>query len=415
MGTRNISRKFKVAFKVLRDQGLLGFVIMCLQFIQKYTSKRHTPKKTVIFTKARYEDIINVDPKNAPKSWRGTSKTTLTFNWLMPPPGKGSGGHHNIFRFIKVLEEAGHICRIYIYTFEGRGSVSAVRATMGDSYPKFNAPMAWIGDANKMKGADGIFATSWETAYPAYNFSGNAKRFYFVQDFEPYFYPIGSLYALAENTYKFGFYGITAGGWLSKKLSRDYGMQTDNYDFGADSQIYSFMNNSPRKEIFFYARPYTERRGFEIGVMALILFHQMHPEYVINIAGFDVSNYDLPFPYKNLKTLEIEELNGLYNKCAAGLVLSFTNMSLLPLELLSAGTIPVVNDAENNRLVSNNKFISYTPNDPKSIAEALSSIVSMKDLPKYALKAAKSVESDTWEDAGQKFLEIVERETKNSE
>lgn len=415
MGTKNITRKFKVAFKVLRDQGLLGFVIMCLQFIQKYTSKRHTPKKTLIFTKARYEDIINVDPKNAPKPWRGTSKTKLTFNWLMPPPGKGSGGHHNIFRFIKVLEEAGHICRIYIYTFEGRGSISAVRATMGDSYPKFNAPMEWIGDANKMEEADGIFATSWETAYPAYNFSDNAKRFYFVQDFEPYFYPIGSLYALAENTYKFGFYGITAGGWLSKKLSRDYGMRTDNYDFGSDGQIYSFKNSSLRKELFFYARPYTERRGFEMGVMALDLFHQKHPDYVINIAGYDVSNYDLPFPYINLKTLEIDELNNLYNKCAVGLVLSFTNMSLLPLELLSAGTIPIVNDAENNRLVSNNKFISYTPNDPRSIAEALSTLVSMKDLPKYALKAARSVESNTWEEAGRKFLEIVERETKNSE
>jgi len=62
--------------------------------------------------------------------------------------------------------------------------------------------------------------------------------------------------------------------------------------------------------------------------MALDLFHQKHPDYIINLAGWDVSDYSLPFPYVNSKTLEIHQLNDLYNKCAAGLVISLTNMSL---------------------------------------------------------------------------------------
>jgi hypothetical protein len=30
-------------------------------------------------------------------------------------------------------------------------------------------------------------------------------------DFEPWFYPMGTDYVLAENTYRFNFYGFTAG------------------------------------------------------------------------------------------------------------------------------------------------------------------------------------------------------------
>lgn len=390
-------------------------MIVCLQFIQKKVSKKHADRIHTIHTKAKYEDIIKADLRNQPKKWPGTDRKSLRLNWLMPPPGKGSGGHLNIFRFIKYLEDAGHDCRIYIYTFDKKGSVAAIRAIMGDSYPQVAAPMEWIDSADEMMEADGILPTSWETAYPAYNFKGSAKRFYFVQDFEPFFYPIGSLYRLAENTYKFGFYGVTAGNWLSTKLRRDYGMPTDHYDFGSEESLYSYINEKPRKEILFYARPYTERRGFEMGVMALDLFHRRHPDFIINMAGYDISSYKIPFPYQNLKTLELEQLNELYNRCAAGLVLSFTNMSLLPLELLGSGTIPVVNDGENNRLVSDNKYIAYAPADPVSIANALSDVIARKDLPGYAKKASESVRATSWEEAGKKFVDIIEREVRKSE
>lgn len=313
-----------------------------------------------------------------------------------------------LFRFIKYLEEAGHTNRIYLHLPGNRGNIDEVRAIMGDSFPKLKAEMQWLRDDTDMSPADGIFATSWETAYPIYNDRTNAKRFYFVQDFEPYFYPVGSLSVLAENTYKFGFFGITAGGWLAKKLRSDYGMQTEHFNFGSDKDTYRFENRHDRKEIVFYARPYTERRGFEMGIMALDLFHKKHPEYTINFFGYDVSNYNLPFPYNNLEILEHNQINELYNRCAAGLVMSLTNMSLLPLELLGCGTIPVVNDGENNRLVSSNKYIRYCPNDPISLANALSDIVTRDDLPKYSAKAADSVEGVGWEESGKKFVKIVE-------
>lgn len=407
-----VIRRLKNATKSLQNDGVLEFTIRSLQYIKKQRSKAVPKHKQKLSVLAKYHDVITLDPSKKPSEWKGTTRQSLRINWLMPPPGKGSGGHMNIFRFIKYAEDAGHECRIYLYA-EGAdgGSVAPVYEQMGDSYPKLKASMEWIKDNGKMKDADAIFATSWATAYASYNSNLYAKRFYFVQDFEPFFFPIGTLYSLAENTYKFGFYGITAGGWLAKKLQEDYGMNTSSFGFGADKSIYKFTNVNSRKEIFFYARPYTERRGFEMGIMALDLFNKQHPEYVINLVGWDVSDYDIPFPYINLKTLEIDQLSELYNRCAAGLVMSMTNMSLLPLEMLACGTIPIVNDGDNNRLVSNNPYIAYSLNDPVSLAKKISEVIT-KSNAAYAQKASRSVPDDLWDQAGKDFVTILECETK---
>lgn len=422
MVLKKIARKAKVGLKVIHDGGVVAFVAISLEFIAKYirsldkrSKKVDQEKRGAIYTRVKYEDALKADFHKPHLPWPGTQKTNMNFHWLMPPPGKGSGGHINIFRFIQFLEDAGHSCKIYLYSSHGTSRISDIRALMGDSYPVVKADMEWLEENREMAPADGIFATSWETAYASFNSPIQAKRFYFVQDFEPYFYAVGGLYALAENTYKFGFFGITAGGWLATKLKCDYGMVTGHFNFGSDSNIYSFQNKDKRKEILFYARPYTERRGFEVGVMALDLFHKKHPDYTINMVGYDVSNYDLPFPYKNLKTLEISELNELYNRCAAGLVLSFTNMSLLPLELLASGTIPVVNDGENNRLVSNNQYIAYSSNDPVSLANTLSNIITREGQIDYAFNASNSIEDTTWDESGRKFVTIVEKETRRHE
>ena len=413
MALKDLSRKTKIAYNLLKDEGVIAVGIRTLEFAKKKKQKSLPPTtKGKIYTHARYNDIIEADLSQLKKF---TSKgLPMKFAWIMPPPGKGSGGHLNIFRFIKFLEESGYECTIYMYVNGGHGSVDGVRAIMGDSYPKIKAldNMMWLDQGTEITDVGGIFATSWETAYASYNLKSKAKRFYFVQDFEPYFYPVGGMYSLAENTYKMGFFGVTAGGWLKKKLAAEYGMRTDSFNFGVDQSIYRYENTKRRKEIFCYVRPFTERRGFEVGILALDLFHRKNPDYTINLVGWDVSQYDLPFPYKNLQLLEVSELSDLYNRCAAGLVLSYTNMSLLPLELLGCGTIPVVNDAENNRLVSNNPFIAYSKNPPQALADTLNTVVTRNNAETYAKNAVESVSESGWLKSGKKFVSIIEKEMK---
>lgn len=414
MGVNKIIDKTKIGINFIKEYGYISFGIKSLQYIQKRKYKKSKKQKTQkkIAIKALHQDIIN---SYGPKiNWVGSKNKSLIINWIMPPPGKGSGGHLNIFRFIKYLEDYGHINKIYLYSDGGNTPIGMIKDIMGDSYPKVSAEIKWLNNPNDMDDADVIICTSWETAYASKSSNLKSKRFYFVQDYEPYFYPIGSLYSLAKNTYDFDFYGITAGGWLSKKLASEHNMKTDYYNFGADQKIYNLINTKKRKEIFFYARPFTERRGFEMGILALEIFHKKHPEYIINFAGWDVSEYDIPFAYQNLKTLEINELRDVYNRCAVGLLLSYTNMSLLPLELLACGTIPVINEGDNNSQVSNNEYIAYTKNDPLSLAQKISEIISKKDLISYANKAADSVKLSSWDDSGKIFVNIIERETKKN-
>lgn len=397
-------------FRVLRDEGPAEFA----NRVRRKVTNRVRRFKPVMLVSV--EDAAAVD-WTEPAASRPTpvvvKEGPVDIAWIMSPPGDGSGGHQNLFRFIRFAEDAGHRSTIYLYSAREAGvSIADTRAMIRSSagYADVNADLVMYDPAVGIHaGAQAIFATGWETAYPAYRDRSDARRFYFVQDFEPSFYALGSETILAENTYRFGFHAITAGRWLSHKLSTEYGMRADHFDFAADKTHYSVTNSERRGEVFFYARPVTARRGFEFGVLALADFARLRPEVPINLAGWDVSNWDLPFEYRNHALLDVSQLNSLYNQCAAGLVMSLSNMSLLPLELMSSGVAPVVNDGPNNRMVSDNPFIEYVPLSPMAIARRMAEVIDRPDQQERALAMAASIKNVNWADSGRQFVEAFER------
>jgi len=355
-----------------------------------------------------------VDPR-APGRWRTAPRTLpdgpLEVAWIMAPPGANSGGHQNIFRFIRVLEDAGHRVRIHLTsTIDPTTPEQAAALVAGSSsYVDVAAPISGLPAHGLGDDVDVVVATGWETAYAAFADPSDARRMYFVQDFEPWFTAMGSEYVLAESTYRFGFHGITAGRWLESKLREEYGMSTAAYDFGSDPGNYSVVNRDRRDAVFFYARPETPRRGFELGVMALQLVHRERPDAPIILAGQDVRRIRIPFPYESHGTVHVGDLNGLYNRCAAGLVLSLSNMSLLPLELLGSGVVPIVNDAPNNRLVSDNPYIAYAEPTPRSLADRIIEALDRPDQAEHAVRAAASVRGVDWGVSAAQFLEAFAR------
>ncbi|MBD8533857.1 rhamnosyltransferase WsaF family glycosyltransferase [Plantibacter sp. CFBP 13570] len=406
---RPITNTLKNAASVLKHEGPRFF----WKRVELHIKARFAGKKLILPVKM--EDALAVDwtepgPQLSDPITVTDRKSHIA--WVMSPPSATSGGHQNLFRFIDYAERAGHTCSVYIYNSLGVIVKEAdLKQLLRDSpaYPDVKARVHNLDERGVAADVDAIFATGWETAYPVFRDPSRARRFYFVQDFEPAFYPAGSEAILAENTYRFAFHGITAGGWLSKKLRDEYGMPTDHFDFSVDRTHYSLINRQPRKEIFFYARPVTPRRAFELGVIALAEFAKQRPEYTINMAGWDVSDWDIPFPYQNLSGLSISELNPIYNRCAAGLVLSLSNMSLLPLELIASGVAPVVNDAPNNRLVSDNPYIEYVQPAPGAIAKRLVEVVSREDALERSIAMSESLEHTSWDDSGRQFVEAFER------
>lgn len=394
------------AWRVYRKQGARPVLEKALTRLFFRTAVRPTY--------VRYEDALAVDwraPHPSVATPRAIGAGKLVVAWVMSPPGANSGGHQNIFRFIQFLEQAGHEVRIYLYSTVSYDTVDEVRERVrtSSSYPSIAASIEDYPAEGVPPDVDALFATGWETAYRSFSDESDARRFYFVQDYEPLFYSRGTESLLAENTYRFGFTGITAGNWLAQKLTADFGMTASAFDFGAEGSTYSVTNHGRRDAVFFYARPETARRGFELGVMALDLVARERPNTAIIMGGQDLRGLAVPFAHENPGNMQVGELNAMYNRCAAGLVLSLTNMSLLPLELLCAGVIAVVNDGENNRLVSDNPFIQYTQPSPRALADSIIAILDRDDAPQHADRAAASVTTTTWATSGEQFIVAFER------
>jgi glycosyltransferase involved in cell wall biosynthesis len=318
----------------------------------------------------------------------------VVVNWVTTPAGRGSGGHTTLFRIVRYLEAHGYLNRVYfydVYRGDRRYYESIVR-----SYYDFHGSVSSVEDG--MEDAHALVATGWPTAYPVFNSRCAGKRFYFIQDFEPYFYPVGSVSCLAESTYRMGFHGITIGRCFAQKLSTEFGMTVDSFNYGCDVSRYARRQNSPRSGIVFYARRETARRGLELGLMALELFAARRPDIKIHIYGDKMGKQ--PFAFVDHGRVTPVELSDLYNHCYAGLSLSFTNVSLVALEMLSAGCIPVVNDTVHVRTDFDNPFVRYAPAYPQALAEQLEAVVSTSDYDSLSRAAAASVRSTTWEEAG---------------
>lgn len=328
----------------------------------------------------------------------------MIINWIMVPPGRGSGGHTTLFRLIRFLEQRGHRSRIYLYDVY-EGDAKYYRSVIGNNYPDVAASVHDIDEG--LHDAHAHFATSWETAYPLFNSLALGERCYLVQDFEPWFYAAGAQSALAENTYRMGFHAITAGKWLAQKLQMDYEMSTDSFEFGCDTQVYHLVESGPRRGIVFYARPLAPRRAYEIGLLALQLFAESHPGIEIHFYGQKVGY--LPFEFIDHGLVTPKQLNAIYNRCFAGLSLSMSNVSLVPHEMLAAGCIPVVNEAEHNRMVLDNPHVQYASPTPHALAAALGEVVSRPRFQEVARNASSSVRLASWDDAGRQVEQALLR------
>lgn len=328
--------------------------------------------------------------------------SSLEIGWILTPPAAGSGGHTTIFRFVEALEAAGHRCVLYLYD-TGTANVAERERVIRGWWPRVRAEVRSVDDG--LPDMDAWVATAWQTAHVlARRGDVGGHRFYLAQDFEPYFYGRGSAYELAEDTYRFGFRMLTVGQMVADELAERFGIPSTVVPFGCDQDVYHLTNEGVRDEVVFYARPGTARRGYELGVLALEEFARRRSDVVINTFG--VSARRLPFPARVHPSLAPAELNELYNRCAAGLALSFTNISLIAYELLAAGVVPVVNDWRGSRADLDNPFVQWSRPTPSALADALVRAVDRDGV--SAQRVTQSVQNVTWGTAHRTVVAAIE-------
>ena len=198
---------------------------------------------------------------------------------------------------------------------------------------------------------DASVSTLWTTAYYSLKFNKVNKKFYFIQDYEPLFYPAGSTYAQTEVTYRFGFQGICNTLGLKEVYEKEYGSPAVALNPSIDTSIfYPAKNRGYEKEVytmFFYGRPGHSRNGFELGARALKKLKELMGDKIRIVtagANYDAKEYGLEGVVENLGRLKIEETGDLYRSCDIGLVMMFTrHPSYLPYEMMACGC-PVVSN-----------------------------------------------------------------------
>ena len=301
----------------------------------------------------------------------GPAARSNSLLWFITDFNIGSGGHQTIFRTIMRLEQMGWNSNIVVVNPDVHASAEAAWHDIQEHFFPLRAKV-YLGFKN-LPASEFVIATGWQTAYPVRAVVGDVKKIYFVQDFEPSFYPIGTESVLAENTYRFGFFGITAGAWLAKKLSNDYGMLSHAISFGVDHECYRMRpRRQPEiKRVFFYARPPTPRRAFEFGLLILEAVSRRLPETQFILAGWDVSEYVIPFPHLAAGVVSPEELADVFNQCDVALILSLTNLSLMPLELMASGCAVVSNRGECVEWLLNDKVALLTEPTLEALTDAL--------------------------------------------
>lgn len=337
----------------------------------------------------------------------GRGRIPLHIGWVCAPPAGGSGGHTTLFRMVQAMEKRGHRCTLFLYdrnTDDVERHVGVIRSYWPWIQAEIRSALPAIDNV------DAVVASSWPSAHVvATKTTGPPHRFYFIQDYEPYFHPRGALYALAEDTYRFGFTNIALGEMVASSLLREVGAAADAIvPFGCDTDVYRLLpaaQRKPRNGVVVYVKKTTDRRGYLLGKMALEQFHRQHPEQEIHAFGEPAQGWSVPVT--NHGTLSPRELNELYNQTITGLALSFTNISLTAEEMLASGTIPVINDSPMSRADLHHSEARWAAPTPSGIASVLGAVIRHHDVDGRAQSASRKVRSG-WAHTGELVAKVIE-------
>jgi glycosyltransferase involved in cell wall biosynthesis len=206
-----------------------------------------------------------------------------------------------------------------------------------------------------MRQTEAGVATLWNTAYWLLKLPGAKRKFYFLQDFEPLFYPAGSTSAQAEATYRFGFFGIANTVGIQSIYESEYGGIAEHFDPCVDTAVFYPSVSPPvaTPQVFFYGRPDHPRNAFELASAAVRRIKEQCGKRVrIVSAGSEWSpeDYGLGGIVENFGLLSIGQTAEMYRSSTVGLLLMFTrHPSYIPFELMACGCAVVTNQNQATR------------------------------------------------------------------
>ncbi|MCR4581893.1 MAG: glycosyltransferase, partial [Bacilli bacterium] len=337
----------------------------------------------------RYGGIINeVDKKTVERLKPLMAKKIA---WIIPHPIKGSGGIRTMIQNANYLVTQGYEVDLYIEE-DFVNTNESMKEIIANFYGECLCN-AYVG-IELRKEYDLVFAT-YSVLTPDYVSTMNVpKKAYFIQDFEPWFEPMGGMFLEMERTYKLGLEGISIGNWLANKLSNEFGTHMHSFAFCADLKVYKKLDKVKKENaVCFIYQPEKARRCADMGLKALQIVKKLRPKTKIYLYGSDTGDMS-GMGFDNLQIMKIDKCNELYNKCKVGLCISSSNPSRIPFEMMAAG-LPVVDlYRENNFYDIPEDGVLLADSTPEALATALIKILDDEKLQEKMGKAGMNFMKD---------------------
>lgn len=273
-------------------------------------------------------------------------------DWLVPAFQHPFGGIHTILRFAEYFQRRHGVENTFVIYDNPHVTEPELESRIAALYPERPGRFRVLRRHDEIRAlppCDLVISTLWASAFFGLRHDKATVRGYFVQDYEPQFYPAGVYSALAEQTYRLGFYGIFNTPGLHESITRQYPMEGCWFEPSVDHEV--FHNRRPTRSgpvrIFCYARPSTDRNGFELAMTTLRAIKQELGAAVEIIAAGEhwrTEDYGVAGVVRNLGVLPYEQTAALYREVDVGLCFMFTkHPSYLPLELMASGVAVVTN------------------------------------------------------------------------
>ncbi|WP_455918369.1 glycosyltransferase family 4 protein [Ensifer canadensis] len=338
----------------------------------------------------------------------------LRITWVIPDFVPGAGGHMTIFRIASYLEQFGHSVEFLVQNPEVNKTEAELREMINTHFQPFAGNVRLFRGFTPDATGDALIATDRFTCYPVNAMGRFTRKFYFVQDFEPAFYPAGTEALLTEETYNFDFDCLCAGDWLHKKMSEDFGRWSMSWPLAPDTTIYSLASGPITRQparIALYARYVTPRRAVELAFMALEILHRRGVHFEVDFFGWKLGELKVPFAYRDRGILTGGELAELYREATIGVVFSATNHSLVNKEMMACG-LPVIDlDLDTVRSIFPQDVMAFAKPTPEGIADSMEQLLSNPQECERLRKCALSYVQDfDWEKSARMVeLAIAER------
>lgn len=340
-----------------------------------------------------------------------------TVLWFLPLVTHAlKGGVRTVFEFSEYLSKKHDTTSIFvIYSYSGADfNIDILCESLQQNFPNLKFILRkfrkGIDKEQDLPRSQIALCTLWTTAYLLMRYNKTFRKFYFMQDFEPMFYPGDEVYMTIEQTYRLGFSCIANTTGVGDRF-RQYSSDIVCFTPGVDTSIFypdkQFIAEANPKifNIVYYGRPENSRNAFFLGIDVLkSLKRKMGNRVSIRSAGadWDPKSFGLSGVIENLGLIKtIEEVASLYRYSHAGLVFMATpHPSYQPLEYMASGCMVATNINEANKwLLNDENSIQCEPLAEVAAEKILSSLVNVECRKKLTENGLKTVTQLKWTDA----------------